>query len=61
MKVQLILCAAEKADQAYKVHCELVKLEQEHPELKDNPCWTIQRQDAYERFASAFMEVRNDR
>lgn len=55
--VPVILCAAEIADNAFQAHMALVKLEQEKPELRANPHWTMLRQDAFERFAEAFVRV----
>jgi len=43
-----------QAHDACKVHFALLKAERDDPELRDNPQWTVIRQDAYERFCAAF-------
>lgn len=43
-----------QAHDACKVHFALLKAERDDPELRDNPQWTVTRQDAYERFCAAF-------
>lgn len=53
----LILCAARVADNAFRAHMALVIAEKDNPDLKDNPHWTLLRQDAFERFAAAFVKV----
>jgi hypothetical protein len=55
--VPVILCAADKADNAFKAHAALLQAERVHPELSRNPYWTMLRQDAFERFADAFQQV----
>lgn len=47
-----------KASDAYAVHSAMLRMERFNPELRSNPQWTILRQDAFERFAEAFKEVR---
>ena len=39
---------------AFAAHSALLKAEADTPTLKDNPFWIMLRQDAYERFHSAF-------
>lgn len=53
----VILCDAEKADHAFRAHMALVNAEKADPKLKDNPHWTLLRQEAFERFAEAFERV----
>lgn len=57
MKVPLILCAAEVADNAFRAHMALVTAERDNPDLRHNPHWTMLRQDALDRFCDAFMKV----
>lgn len=57
MRLPVILCAADVADNAFQAHMVLVKAERENPALKNNPHWTLLRQEAYERFAEAFERV----
>lgn len=59
MKQKVIYCDATKADQAFAAHRALLVIEARQPELRDNPVWTMLRQDAFERFALAFQEVGN--
>lgn len=54
MKVPVIRYDERQAADAYLVHIALLKAERDDPTLKDNPVWTIHRQDAYERFCVAF-------
>lgn len=56
-QVPVILCDELNASEAYEVHIALLKAEKANPSLRDNPIWTIHRQDAYERFAVAFKKV----
>ena len=49
--------AALLANQAFAVHAGLLRAECNNPELADNPFWTMLKQDAYERFFTAFKEV----
>lgn len=41
---------------AFNAHAALVRAEKQDPHLKDNPFWTMLRQDAYERFHFVFGE-----
>lgn len=43
-----------RAIEAFNVHCALLRAERNEPALKNNPQWTIIRQDAYEAFSRAF-------
>lgn len=54
MTVQTIQFNEQQAHDACEVHFALLRAERDHPELKNNPLWTIHRQDAYERFSNAF-------
>ena len=55
--VRTISFDEQLAHNACEVHFALLKAERDHPELKNNPIWTIHRQDAYERFSNAFKEL----
>lgn len=55
--IRLIRWNKLRADQAFAVHANLLGLEELRPELKQNPYWTMIRQDAYERFELAFEDV----
>ncbi len=54
----VILCNADKADQAFAAHSALIRAEREQPALKDNPQWQCLRMDTYEEFCRAFEKVR---
>lgn len=41
------------ADDAFEVHCALIRAEQANPTLRQNPHWTILRMEAYAEFALA--------
>ncbi len=43
-----------RAHDAFAVHAALCRCERELPSLRDNPQWTLLRQDAFERFATCF-------
>ncbi len=43
-----------RAAHAYEAHCALLFIERINPGLRDNPAWTVLRQDAYENFELAF-------
>lgn len=43
-----------RAAEAFEAHCALLLLERINPALRDNPAWTVLRQDAYENFELAF-------
>lgn len=43
-----------KARDAYEVHAALLTAENRSRRLKQNPQWTVLRQDAYEAFCRAF-------
>ena len=43
-----------EAERAFEVHAALIKAEAGNRALKDNPVWTMLRQDAFERFSHAF-------
>lgn len=43
-----------KAREAFDVHAALLKAERADPALRNNPHWTILRQDAFETFCAAF-------
>lgn len=55
--IPVIVCSADSADTAFKAHAALLEAEARDPALRLNPYWTMLRQDAYERFASAFAKV----
>jgi hypothetical protein len=57
VRIPVILCAADIADNALRAHMALVKAEKDNPALKANPHWSLLRQDAFERFAEAFQKV----
>lgn len=57
MEVPVILYDEQQAHDAYVVHIALLMAERADPTLKNNPVWTMHRQDAYERFAVAFGKV----
>lgn len=46
------------AARAYEVHAALIRAERDAPWLKQNPLWTMHRQDAYEMFALAFGDAK---
>lgn len=50
----MIAFKQDEAAQAFEVHAALIKAEADHRSLKDNPVWTMLRQDAFERFSLAF-------
>lgn len=52
------LTANQREVQAFAAHAALIKMELRHPSLKDNPFWTMLRQDAYERFAEQMAGAR---
>jgi hypothetical protein len=54
MKVPVIYCDERKAADAYLAHIALLKAERDDPALKNNPVWTLLRQDAYEHFVRAY-------
>lgn len=43
---------------AFQVHRALLMAERTEPSLRDNPYWTMLKQDAYERFALAFERAK---
>lgn len=45
-----------KARDAYQVHAALLTAENRDARLKQNPQWTMLRQDAYEAFCRAFEQ-----
>lgn len=45
------------ADKAYRRHRALAIAMREDPSLRDDPQFTIMRQDAYERFHGAFVRT----
>lgn len=47
----------ERAELAFATHTALVKMEAADPTLRDNPYWTMLRQDAWEQFWIAFDKV----
>lgn len=55
--VPIILCAKEKADLAFAAHTALLAAEVANPALRDNPCWTLLRQEAFDQFASAYQRI----
>jgi hypothetical protein len=57
MNIPVILCDAVRADNAFRAHKALLHAERDNPKLKDNPHWTLLRQEAFERFAEAFERV----
>lgn len=57
MSVPIILYAEEQAKLAFEAHAALLVAEAANPSLSNNPAWTVLRQDAYERFASAYRKV----
>ena len=44
----------QRAEDAFAVHAALLKAQVNDPALRDNPQWTIIRQEAFERFSLAF-------
>lgn len=42
------------AEQAFAAHAAMVRAEAREPALKDNPCWTLLRREAFARFDRAF-------
>jgi hypothetical protein len=54
MTVPTYSMAEQEALDAFAVHCALLKAERADPRLRDNPQWTIHRQDAFEAFSKAF-------
>ncbi len=53
--VPVIRYDEQRAAHAFQAHCALLLLEQINPKLRDNPAWTVLRQDAYENFELAFV------
>ena len=43
-----------RAKQTFEAHAALLRAERDNPALRDNPAWTMLRQDAFERFNDAF-------
>lgn len=58
MKPRVIEFSEQAAADAFAAHAALIRAERDNPGLSKNPAWTMLRQDAYERFALAFREVR---
>lgn len=54
MNVPVILYDEAKASAAYLAHVALLKAERDDPSLKNNPVWTMLRQDTYEMFRRAY-------
>ncbi|PTR06420.1 hypothetical protein C8K11_12033 [Novosphingobium sp. GV055] len=55
-------CAARRgsslaAEQAFAAHAAMVRAEAREPDLKDNPCWTLLRREAFSRFDRAFGDT----
>lgn len=57
MIVPVIRYDEAKASAAYLAHIALLAQERADPTLKDNPAWTILRQDAFEMFMNAYEAV----
>lgn len=57
MIIPVIHMDHRKASDAYAVHSALLRAERANPELRENPQWTILRQDAFERFSEAFKVI----
>lgn len=57
MNVPVIRYHEREAQNAYLAHIALLTAEIADPALRDNPAWTILRQDAFERFATAYERV----
>lgn len=47
-------CAETRAREAFAAHKALLEIERMRPELRENPAWTVLRQDAFENFSIAF-------
>lgn len=45
------LSTTQRADQAFAAHAAMMQAEARSQALRDNPFWTMLRQDAFERFA----------
>lgn len=52
--IRIIGYDERKARDAYEVHAALLTAENRNRRLKQNPQWTVLRQDAYETFCRAF-------
>jgi hypothetical protein len=46
-----------RAEQAWEAHSMLLLIEVRIPTLRNNPFWTVLRQDAFERFALELGEI----
>lgn len=56
-RIPIIYCDERRASDAYNAHIALLMAENSDPTLKDNPFWTVLRQDAFEAFSNAFRKV----
>lgn len=57
MKVPIIQCHAEAADQAFAAHTALLQAERADPKLIANPYWQALRDAAYARFRASFSRA----
>lgn len=57
MTVPVYLFDQRKASDAWEAHSELLKLMIRNPSLRDNPVWTLLRQEAYELLCEAYKDV----
>lgn len=53
--VPVIRYDEQRAADAFEAHCALLLCERVNPKLRDNPAWTVLRQDAFENFELAFV------
>ena len=53
--------SADRAQQAFAAHTALLLAEKGDRALRNNPFWTILKQDAYERFALELQAEGNTR
>lgn len=57
MSIPIIVFDERKAMDAYDAHRAVLMAEQKDPALRQNPFWTMIRQDAFEQFARAFSVI----
>lgn len=48
----------DMADRAFDAHRAILMVEIARPELRENPFWTMLKQDAYVRFCEAMERVK---
>ncbi|WP_103729002.1 hypothetical protein [Novosphingobium sp. HII-3] len=57
MKIPVYSFDERKARAAWDAHSELMRAMIRNPNLRDNPVWSMLRQDAYEHLCEAFGSI----